>query len=168
MRWPICDPQAVFLHRAEKEFYPKRKHNKNYSGKIKWSEATQLTCKVRKQFALPPVRVCGSGPNKTDDQAWVDFYVHDDGEIDRATVVIDTRYAPLSTITLLHELTHVIVEHYFEGVEDHGREFVGVLSWLYDHYRVIPADAFGLILRRHGVKRRPLRFCSPEILCGGG
>ena len=162
--WQTCDPQIEELHKAEMEFYPKRKKCKSYAGRIKWSEALSLIRKVRKQFALPPIKLYRAGPNNTKNQAWVDFFTYDDGEIARTCITIDTRHEPVTASTVLHELAHVIADVYFDYAEPHGREFVGVVSWLYDHYQVIPADAFGVVLRRHGIKRRPLRFCSPEAL----
>ena len=146
------------------EYYPKRKREFSYAGRIRWGEAERLVRKVRRQFALPPIKLSRACHNTTLHPAWVDFIVYDDGSPASAEITFDTHHEPVTVSTVLHELAHVITDFYFEHTEDHGREFVGVLSWLYDYYQVIPADAFAVSLRRHGVKRRSIRFCSPEAL----
>lgn len=165
MRSRRCDPQIGPLHDAEMEFYPKRKKEKSYAGRIRWNQVAFLVRKVRRQFSLPPVRLTRAGENKTMAQAWVEYVEDSAGNVTSATITLDTYHEPPTIACTLHELAHVIVDVYFENHEDHGREFVGVMSWLYDYYHVIPADALGLILRRHKIKRRPLRFCSPKALC---
>ena len=165
MRSRRCDPQIGPLYDAEMEFYPKRKKEKSYAGRIRWNEAAFLVRKVRRQFSLPLIRLVRMRENKTMNQAWVEYREDDAGTITLATIALDVYHEPPTVTCILHELAHVIVDVYFENHEDHGREFVGVLSWLYDYYRVIPADAFGLILNRHKVNRRPLRYCSPKALC---
>lgn len=160
----IYDPQQGPLHLAEMEFYPKRKKQFSYAGRLRWNEAARLVRRVRRQFALPPVKLKRAHDNATHNQAWVDFITYDDGIIESTEITFDTRHEPITVSTVLHELAHIITEFYFEHAENHGREFVGVLSWLYDYYQLIPADAFAVSLRRHGVKRRPIRFCSPEAL----
>ena len=167
MRSPTCDPQKEELYQSEMEFYRKRKRQASYAGRIRWEEARHLTRRVCRQFKLPKVALRKAGHNPSWNQAWVDFIEYDDGEIDSAIITLDTKHEPPTVNTVLHELAHIITDVYFEGADDHGREFVGILSWLYDYYKVIPADAFAVILKRHGVKRRPLRFCSPEALRKG-
>jgi hypothetical protein len=146
------------------EFYLKRRRMVGYQGRLRWSEAANLIRKVRKQYRLPPVTLKRAPPQSSGDQAWIDN-VFKDGKIVRASITIDSHYAPVTCNTVLHELAHIVTDIYFpDAPQPHGREYVGVVSWLYDYYKLIPADAFGLVLRRYGVKRRPVRFCSPEVL----
>lgn len=160
-----CDPQQGRLHLAEMQFYPKRKREHSYAGRIRWDETVVLIRKVRRQFKLPKVGLRKARNNHTFNQAWVDFIEYEDGEMAEAIITLDTHHEPPTAATVLHELAHIVTEVYFSDFQAHGREFVGVLSWLYDYYRIIPSDAFAVILRRHGVKRRPIRFCGPEVLC---
>lgn len=160
-----CDPQQDALHEAEREFYPKRKGRPEYVGGLSLSLARDLVEEVRRLYELPPVYLTYKRQPHSSAGAYTEFDMAEAGDIIAAYITF-TGVNVLSAHTLLHELAHVVTDDVFgDGLEHHGPEFVGVMSWLFERFQIIPADAFGLILRRHGVRRRPARFCSPEMLC---
>ena len=158
-----CDPQQLPLHEAEREFYPKRKGQKDFAGNLTNKEANELIQKVRRLFKLPPVHFCHRHQPRSAAAAYVEAHI-ENHEVKSVDLVMTGTNA-VSAQVILHEMAHVVTDYHF-GVytEAHGREFVGVMSWLFEYFQVLPADAFGLILRRHGVKRRPVTYCSPEAL----
>lgn len=163
-----ADPQKDLLHFAERTFYRKRKGQTNYAGKLTRKLAVKLIAEVRRLYELRPVRLLVERDNPTKSQAWAEWDLDADNMPVGIWVTFDTDYAGIDAFSLLHELAHVVVAHYFPAdTEDHGREFVGVASWLYDYFNVIPQDAFQVELRKHGVRRRAPRYCSPEILRKG-
>lgn len=161
-----ADPQKDLLHFAERTIYRKRKGRTNYAGKLSRALALKLIAEVRRMYKLRPVRLLVDRDNPTKSQAWAEWDLDADDMPIGIWITFDTGFADIDLLSLLHELAHVVVVHYFHvDVEDHGREFMGVVSWLYDHFNVIPQDAFQVILHKHGIKRRAPRYCSPEILC---
>ena len=143
--------------------YPKRKGQRDFAGNLTHTEATELIRKVRKLFKLPPVHFCVIHQPRSAAAAYVESHI-ENHEI-KSTDLVMTGTNPISAQTILHEMAHVTTDHHFGPyMQAHGPEFVGVMSWRFEYFQVIPADAFGLILRRHGVKRRPVRFCGPEAL----
>lgn len=152
------DPQHDALFAAENEFYPKRARRTNYMGAFSLELGNKLIAEVRSLYGLPRISLRYLHQPRSTAGAYVEFYS------DGAAVITFTGVNPLCAHTLLHELAHVVCEVYFDGAEDHGPEFVGIMMWLFDYFQIIPADAFSLILRRHGVRRRPPKYCSPEAL----
>ena len=63
---------------------------------------------------------------------------------------------------LIHEFAHHVIECYYEDVEDHGKEFVGVYMHLLDKYSILPSQCFRLLAKKYklkiGRKYRPKAF----------
>ena len=159
--------QCSALHAAELEFYPKRKGRgrQDYSGRITKAQAKILIREVCQFYGLLRVKLELRDLPTSRRCAWVESLIEIDDELSSSTIVF-SGVNPLCTHTLLHELTHVIVDHTYghDKTRVHGPEFVGVMSWLFNYFQVIPSDALGVILRRHGVRRLPARSCTPDVL----
>lgn len=155
------------MHAAELEFYPKRKGRGrvDYSGRITKAQAKILIREVRHLYGLLNVKLEFRNFPTSKRCAWVESRVETDNELYSSTIVF-TGVNPLCTHTLLHELSHIITDHVYghDRTPVHGLEFVGIMSWLFNYFRVIPSDALGVILRRHGVRRLPTRSCTPDVL----
>ena len=160
--------QCSALHAAELEFYPKRRigrGRKDYSGRITQVQAKILIREVRRLYDLPRISLKLKNFPTSKDCAWVKSWFEADHEIS-SSIITFSGVNPLCIHTLLHELTHIITDYIYrhDKTQTHGPEFVGIMSWLFDYFRVIPADALGVILRRHGVRRLPSRSCTPDVL----
>lgn len=55
-------------------------------------------------------------------------------------------------VTLLHELSHWIVEHQFEDYHDHGPEFMCIYGQMLDAYRILPLFAFRKLCKDLDIK----------------
>jgi len=158
------DPQREALYQVERGFSPKSV----FGATMTLAQAERLIKKVRRQYRLLPVRLCYMPQDEehTVDHGRCDSFF--DGETDELVEVIfniNRRKKSLNAFTLLHELAHVICDQYYGAhLQDHGPEFVGVAIWLYNYYRVIPEDAFRLVLGRYKVRYRPMPESSPSAL----
>lgn len=68
---------------------------------------------------------------------------------------------------LLHELAHVATDFYYgtgKTIEPHGKEFAGIVTYLYDRFQVIPEDALRVIWRRYKVRAKSAVESSPRVL----
>lgn len=84
-------------------------------------------------------------------------------------LVVNGAHNRLDLRILLHELAHWIDYHYFgDEVEAHGASFCGIIGWLYDKYRVIPAKALRRLYKDARVRFRQIAACSPERLRARG
>lgn len=158
------DPQCDSLHDAEREFYPKRKGRYDYAGRLTRKEARQLVAEVRRLYGLPQVFLRFVDQPYSRASAWALHSYGADNEVRSSTITV-SGVNPVTAHLMLHEVGHVVTDYVFgPDMEAHGPEFVGILSWLFNYFQIIPSDAFGLVLRRHGVKRRSPHWCSPAAL----
>ena len=156
------DPQREALYKAEKEFIPKF----FWRGGMTVAQAHRLIKRVRRQYALCPVTFRTEGYlNDSEDGGWAETSFTPDGIATRAFITVLRDKNPLHCGDILHELAHVVVDCHFDPEPQmHGPEFVGVCIWLYNHYRVIPEDAFRLVLRRYKVKHKSMAESSPAAI----
>ena len=67
-------------------------------------------------------------------------------------IELNARFHGNNLFTLLHELAHWITWQVYGNVEDHGPEFVSYYAELLDAYKVIPFDAFLVLLNEYGIE----------------
>lgn len=67
-------------------------------------------------------------------------------------IELNERYHGDNLCVLLHELAHWLTFQLYGNVEDHGPEFVSYYAELLDAYKIIPFDAFLVLLNRYGIE----------------
>lgn len=68
-------------------------------------------------------------------------------------IVLNERRGGCNLPTLLHEITHHVIDCYWQGsVQDHGSEFVTILRDLFSQYRIISYARFDELAVKHKVK----------------
>lgn len=131
------------------------------------AQTVRLIKRVRKQYALVPItlRVMSSELPTVDHGRYDVEYDGDTHELEKVTISVNPERYAMNPYLILHELAHVTCDQTFGmDLPDHGKEMVGILIWLYDHYQLIPEDAFRLILRRYKVKHRSMTESSPAAI----
>ncbi len=156
------DPQREALYKAEKEFIPKF----YWRGGMTVEQVLRLIKRVRRQYRLCPISFkTVSHLNGSEDGGWAETTFTAEGKVKSACITHLRDKNPIHTGDVLHELAHVVVDCHFDPEPQmHGPEFVGVCLWLYTHYRVIPEDAFRLVLRRYKVKHKSMAESSPAAI----
>jgi hypothetical protein len=143
------DPQRARLYLAEQSFTPRQA----YLAHITRTQARYVIDDIRSLYDLPRIGLRIVRQPRSRFAAWVTERRKKNGRLRGATLTFNNCGSQKLTLPLIvHEMAHVIVSDAFPEAQDHGREFVGVLMWLYDHFQVIPQDAFAAILRRYEVK----------------
>ena len=158
LRTNPADPQQEAFYLAEQEFVPKQR----YCTSLTHSQARKVIAKVRALYALPRLGLrTESVPSRF--AGWFVARWGKAGRLTGGTIIFNRDGVQHLTLPfLLHELAHAVVDAHFSDVQDHGPEFVGVMMWLYDHFQVIPQDAFSVILRRHKLKFRRFVDSAPK------
>lgn len=160
------DPQRECLYQAERSISSKP----YFRAQMTRAQTLRLIKRVRKQYALVPItlRVMRKELPTVDHGRYDVDYNADTGELLKVTLSINPERYAMNPYLVLHELAHVVCDQTFgpDSLPDHGKEMVGVLIWLYDHYQLIPEDAFRLILRRYKVRHRSMAESSPAALKG--
>lgn len=158
------DPQREALYQAERSISSKP----FFRPQMTRAQTVRLIKRVRKQYNLVPVVLKIMPRNVvTVDHGRTDFLYHDNGEIFHVSINVNMNKFALNPSLILHELAHVVCDQYYgHKLPDHCKELVGILIWLYDHYRLIPEDAFRLILRRYKVKHKSMAESSPAAIKG--
>lgn len=158
VRNPKGDPQRENLYAAELSFCPDQQYERGLSATTA-REVIKHVCRLYRVPIVPLTFVKDGG-------WWAALMEveYRDGVAVRGRLIVNTEKDRLTLHSLLHELAHWIDKRYFGMTEGHGRSFVGIASFLYNRYKVIPVDAYQLICRRHGVKFMPMEECSPAAL----
>jgi hypothetical protein len=159
------DPQREALYQAERSISSKP----FFRPQMTRAQTVRLIKRVRKQYALVPItlRVMSSELPTVDHGRYDVIYDGDTHELEKVTISVNPERYGMNPALVLHELSHVICDQTFGmDIPDHGAELVGVMVWLYDHYNLIPEDAFRLILRRYKVKHKSLAESSPAAIKG--
>jgi hypothetical protein len=163
-RYPT-DPQREPLYQAERSISSKP----FFRAQMTRKQTVRLIKRVRKQYALVPItlRVMRKELPTVDHGRYDVDYDPDTHELLKVTLSVNPERYAMNPCLILHELAHVICDQTFGmNLPDHGKEMVGILVWLYDHYKLIPEDAFRLILRRYKVKHRSMAESSPAAIKG--
>jgi hypothetical protein len=162
------DPQMDLLHNVELEFGLKRKRCVDYNGHISLKKARKLIAGVRKLYGLPPITLVSTGESHARFAAWAQTFRDDDGAVTSARITV-TKANPVTAKLVLHELAHIVTDHFFgRQIQNHGREFAGVMAHLFDHFQVIPFVSLRPLYCKHGIEYRHPRFCTPAALKGRG
>lgn len=159
------DPQRESLYQAERSISSKP----YFRAQMTRAQTVRLIKRVRKQYALVPItlRVMSSELPTVDHGRMDVIYDVDTHELHKVTISVNPERCAMNPYLVLHELAHVACDQtYGFNLPDHGKEMVGILVWLYDHYKLIPEDAFRLILRRYKVKHRSIAESSPAAIKG--
>jgi len=165
LRRLATDPQREALYQAERSV----SSMPFFRAQMTHAQACRLIKRVRKQYALVPITLrTMSYELPTVDHGRYDVeYDGDTHELQKVTISVNPERYARNACLLLHELAHVACDQTFGmDIPDHGKEMVGILIWLYDHYKLIPEDAFRLVLRRYKVKHRSLAESSPAAIKG--
>ena len=160
------DPQRESLYQAERSLSSKP----YFRAQLTLAQAQRLVKRVRRQYALVPVSLKSMPKNSTTiDHGRTDLEYDSETEaLLKVVIHANPNKCAMNPFLLLHELAHVVCDQrYGMKLDDHGKEMVGILIWLYDHYRLIPEDAFRLILRRYKVRHRQMAESSPQALRHG-
>jgi hypothetical protein len=152
LRTVKSDPQREAYYEAEDQFRPLAR----YGIALKWPVARKIVRHVRSLYGLPPVTLC---PEYTRSR-WGGHV----GETESGYRISLFDKDSLDLHFVLHELAHVVVMENWENAEHHGREFCGVVAWLFNRYRIIPADALAVIYRRYKIRALPFVECSPPAV----
>jgi hypothetical protein len=155
---PKSDPQREQLYTAENEFRPRQK----WTAPLKRAQIRAVIAEVTRLYGLPPCTLA-----YTREGGWWLGQMEttfSDGQLTRGTMWCNTTHGGFGIQDVLHELAHLVAAKYFGDGIGHGPEFVGISMWLYNRYRVIPADAYRVILRRYKVKHRTFEESSPRAL----
>ena len=159
------DPQRESLYQAERSI----SSMPFFRPQMTRAQTVRLIKRVRKQYDLVPItlRVMRKELPTVDHGVMDVDYNGDTHALLKVTISVNPQRRAMNPFLVLHELAHVICDQtYGFSLPDHGKELVGVLIWLYDHYRLIPEDAFRLILRRYKVRHRSMAESSPAALKG--
>ena len=156
------DPQREPLYQAERSFSSKP----YFRAQLTRAQALRLIKRVRRQYALVPVILKIMPRNTvTVDHGRTDFLYQPDGEIYKVSINVNMNKFALNPFLILHELAHVVCDQYYgHKLPDHCKELVGILVWLYDHYRLISEDAFRMVLRRYKVRHTSFAESSPAAI----
>jgi len=157
------DPQREPLYQAERSLSSKP----FFRAQMTHAQALRLIKRVRKQYALIPITLrTMSEELPTVDHGRMDvLYDGETHELEKVTISVNPERFARNPYLILHELAHVACDQHFGmDIPDHSREMVGILIWLYDHYKLIPEDAFRLILRRYKVKHKSFAESSPGAI----
>jgi len=159
------DPQRESLYQAERSISSKP----FFRAQMTRAQTLRLIKRVRKQYALVPItlRVMSKELPTVDHGRYDVEYDGDTHELQKVTLSVNPERYAMNPALVLHELAHVACDQTFGmDMPDHSKEMVGILVWLFDHYNLIPEDAFRLILRRYRVKYRSLAESSPAAIKG--
>lgn len=138
----VCDPQKLWLVKAEREFC-----GVSVEHTASRDHLHDILNHASRYYHIKPV-VIKLYEKKNKEYGYI---ICTDREIG-----LNTLEDGVNAATLLHELAHMICwDTYGSGIEDHGPEFVAILAHLFDKYRVIPEDCFRLICKRWSVKVGP-------------
>lgn len=157
------DKQAWPLYYAERTFSPRPK----FSPGLTKAQAEQIVTTVREWYNLPPIFLTAVNKPRWHEIACTHSYFDPEtNELTRARIRFNLGRRPRMLANLLHELAHVVTDYYYgeNGIEPHGRELAGVLTYLYDRFHVIPEDALNVIWRRYKVKHKSAVESSPRAL----
>lgn len=163
-RYPT-DPQREALYQAERGISSKP----YFRAQMTREQTVRLIKRVRKQYALVPIKLRVMRKElPTVDHGVMDVDYNDDTHaLLKVTISVNPQRRAMNPFLVLHELAHVVTDQtYGFNLPDHGKEMVGILIWLYDHYNLIPEDAFRLILRRYKVKHLSMAESSPAAIKG--
>lgn len=157
------DPQREALYQAERGI----SSMPFFRPQMTRAQTVRLIKRVRKQYALVPItlRVMRKELPSVDHGVMDVDYDGDTHELLKVTISVNPQRNAMNPFLVLHELAHVVTDQTFGFfMPDHGKEFVGAMIWLYDHYKLIPEDAFRTILRRYKVKHRTMAESSPQAI----
>lgn len=163
LRRLATDPQREALYQAERSV----SSMPFFRATLTRAQALRLIKRVRKQYNLVPIplRIMSKELPTVDHGRYDVEYDGETHELQKVTISVNPDRYGLNPCLLLHELAHVACDQTFGmDIPDHGKEMVGILIWLYDHYKLIPEDAFRLILRRYKVKHRSIAESSPAAI----
>jgi len=163
LRRLATDPQREALYQAERSLSSKP----FFRAQMTHVQTCRLIKRVRRQYDLIPIGLrTMSYELPTVDHGRTDIlYDGDTHELEKVTISVNPERYARNPFLILHELAHVACDQTFGmDLPDHGKEMVGILIWLYDHYKLIPEDAFRLILRRYKVKHRSMAESSPAAI----
>ncbi len=65
---------------------------------------------------------------------------------------LNSGYHGANVCTLMHELSHYILDATYQDHYDHGKKFCGIYMHLLDKYRVLPAVAFRALAKKWRVE----------------
>lgn len=159
------DQQREPLYQAERSF----SSLPYFRAELTHAQALRLIKRVRRQYKLVPVtlRIMPRSTTTIDHGRYDVIYDSDTGKQLSVTLNVNRNKKGLNPFLILHELAHVVCDQYYGmNLDDHGREMVGILIWLYNDYRMIPEDAFRMILRRFKVKHKSMAESSPSAIRG--
>jgi len=131
------------------------------------AQALRLIKRVRKQYGLIPItlRTMSEELPTVDHGRYDVLYDGETHELEKVTISVNPERFARNPYLILHELAHVACDQTFGmDIPDHSKEMVGILIWLFDHYKLIPEDAFRLILRRYKVKHKSFSESSPAAI----
>lgn len=116
-------------------------------GQMTRAALQELADKACRRWRVPPVRVRFSTSTK-----WAGMYYSHNCSIVLYAGSHKVRTGR-NTHTLLHEIAHHIDDWKVDECgSSHGPTFAAICLDLYDHYRVLPAAAYRLLAKQHGVK----------------
>lgn len=103
-------------------------------------------------YRISPIRVVVY--NDPEDRSMGEFarLEHYNGQVTNLRIRLNRGYFGNNVGTLLHELTHYIVEDTYFDVQSHGTQFVGIYMRLLDKYRIMPNCAFRALAKKCGVQ----------------
>jgi hypothetical protein len=160
LRTVKSDPQREAFYAAEREFNPRRR----YKIEITLGQARAVVADIRRLYGLPPVSVRRVAPPGPTFAAEMLVRYRNDGTVMSGQIrTFRGKYA-LTLHTVLHEMAHFIKDCYLTDVQSHGPEFAGIFMWLYNHFKVIPADALAVVYRRYKIRFKSLPESSPAAL----
>lgn len=138
------DPQAKILYKMEDSFM-----RGNLTASVSLEKLQALADKVCRRWGVPPVKVLFKK-----NRYWYGSYFGARQVIE----LYDHKKRKLkghgrNVPVLLHELAHHIDAFKLDPVAPaHGPNFAAICLDLYDHYEILPADAYRVLARRYGVK----------------
>jgi len=157
------DPQREALYQAERSLSSKP----FFRAQMTHAQALRLIKRVRKQYGLIPItlRTMSEELPTVDHGRYDVLYDGETHELEKVTISVNPERFARNPYLILHELAHVACDQTFGmDIPDHSKEMVGILIWLFDHYKLIPEDAFRLILRRYKVKHKSFSESSPAAI----
>lgn len=142
------DPQRSRLYKMEREFVGMAVSHRASNAHLQ--EISDHACTY---YKIKPLKVVVY--DKPSEHIFGEsvYYTHDDFETLFGHVIrLNRGFHGANLMTLLHELSHYIVDDTYENHEDHGKKFAGVYMHLLAKYRVLPSACFRLLAKKWRVK----------------
>lgn len=141
------DPQRSRFYKMEREFVGTAVHHK--VSRVHLREVADHACRY---YRVPLIRiVVFNDPLNRIFGESVSFSI-DGGPAFGHVIRLNRGFHGANVATLLHELSHHVIDNIYEGHHSHGKKFVGIYMHLLDKYRVLPAVAFRALAKKYRIE----------------